>query len=220
MNFGWNCREGLIAFGRPGARCGTRGAEDFTDPIFDYAHNPSERVNGASITGGFVYRGPAEDLRGYYIFADFSRQRIFLFPAEEEGADREDILVYDNLAPSQVSTFGEGNDGSLYVADIGGVVYRITTERATSLAGAAKAGDLRAYSNPARGLVRLQLAAAVDGQATVRLFAADGRGVAPLGKVPVSGGRAEIVLPKLPYGVYLLRLELAGKEYLARITLR
>ena len=220
MNFGWNCREGLIAFDRPSARCGDRGAEAFTDPILDYAHSTSERVNGASITGGFVYRGPAEDLRGYYIFGDFVRQRIFLFPAEEENADRESILVYDDLAPSQVSTFGEGNDGSLYVADFGGIIYRITTEEATSVRGTPVANPMAAFPNPASDVVHLDLGAQVQGTASVTVTTVAGRRMAALRNVSVSGGRAEVSVPELPAGMYVLTLALAGQVYISRITLR
>ena len=220
MNFGWNCREGLIAFNGPSARCGDRGAEDFTDPVVDYAHSSSERVNGASITGGFVYRGPAEDLQGYYIFGDFVRQRIFLFPTEEENADRESIVVYDNLAPTQVSTFGEGNDGSLYVADFGGIIYRITTEEATSVRGRQVPGKMAAFPNPATDLVHLDLDNQVEGTALVTVTTVDGRRMAALRNVSVSGGRAEVSVPELPAGVYVITLELAGQGYLTRITLR
>ena len=220
MNFGWNCREGLIAFGSPSARCGDRGAEDFTDPVLDYAHSTSERVNGASITGGFVYRGPAEELQGYYIFGDYVRQRIFLFPTEAENADRESIIVYDDLAPRQVSTFGEGNDGALYVADFGGAIYRITTEAATAVTGRSSALRMRAFPNPATDLVRLDLNAAVDGTASVIITTVDGRRMAALEEVSVSAGRAEVTLPALPGGIYLFTLELNGQGYLARITLR
>ena len=220
MNFGWNCREGLIAFGSPSARCAGRGAEDFTDPVLDYAHSTSERVNGASITGGFVYRGPAEDLQGYYIFGDFVRQRIFLFPTEEEDADRESIIVYDNLAPSQVSTFGEGNDGGLYVADLGGKIYRITTEEATSISGTSSAQRMLAFPNPATDLVHVDLGIAVQGLASVTVTSTDGRRVATLRDVSVVGGQAEVKVPALPAGLYVLTLEMDGQGYLARITIR
>jgi glucose/arabinose dehydrogenase len=61
-NYGWPIREG--------AHGGT--VSGGTDPIFEYPHGGS----GASITGGYVYRGSSEGLQGQYFFADFVTSHI------------------------------------------------------------------------------------------------------------------------------------------------
>ncbi len=47
LNFGWDTREGTLPFEGP-------NEPGFTDPIFDYG-----RPLGITVTGGYVYRGPA-----------------------------------------------------------------------------------------------------------------------------------------------------------------
>jgi len=50
-----------------------RGPADtpgLTPPIAEYSHGSGPR-EGSSVTGGVVYRGPLESLRGEYLFADF-----------------------------------------------------------------------------------------------------------------------------------------------------
>jgi glucose/arabinose dehydrogenase len=51
VNYGWNCREGLIPYsGAPGG-CSSTG---FTDPVFDYPHEDpgGGAASGCSIIGG------------------------------------------------------------------------------------------------------------------------------------------------------------------------
>jgi uncharacterized repeat protein (TIGR03806 family) len=69
-NYGWNFREGTI----PGPRTDAPPAgAAFIEPIWDYADN-----GAASITGGFVYRGPRfPDLVGRYLFADLISGQIW-----------------------------------------------------------------------------------------------------------------------------------------------
>ncbi|PPK86282.1 putative secreted protein (Por secretion system target) [Neolewinella xylanilytica] len=217
-NFGWNCREGFIAFSDPSSRCDDRTAADFTEPVLDYAHDNSERVNGLSITGGFVYRGPAEDLRGYYVFGDFVRQRLFLYPTDVEEPE---IIVYDDLATTAISTFGEGADGELYVADFGGTIYRVTTESATSVRQAIRVeNNLRLYPNPTTDLLTVQLPAPFTGTAPVEYISPEGRTVATVTGVGFAGGKAELRVPDLAAGVYTVAVVLGGSRYVSRLVVQ
>ena len=121
-NYGWNCREGLIAYNG----CSTPST-NFTDPVHDYG-----RSLGVSVTGGYVYRGPAiSGLVGSYLFSDFGSGIIWrLVPNGSGGFTREELLD----SSLQVSSFGEGNDGELYVVDLGGGLHKIVP------AGGAPAG--------------------------------------------------------------------------------
>lgn len=114
-NYGWRCYEGSAAFNQ--ANC--PGASAFTFPVAEYTHPPG----GASVTGGFVYRGTAiSNLQGVYLFSDFLSGTIWgLFP-EGGGQFRMQVLLESGL---NVVSFAQDLDGELYVLDFGGAIYRI-----------------------------------------------------------------------------------------------
>jgi hypothetical protein len=116
FNFGWNCREGLIAYTNPGTACD--GASGFVDPIFDYDRD----AGGCAIVGGYVVRDASlGDLYGRYLYSDSCDGTIrSLVPGtpRASGARSEGIDV-----PSP-SSFGEDSCGRLYVASLGGDVAR------------------------------------------------------------------------------------------------
>ena len=113
-NLGWNVMEGSQCFSEE--NCSTDG---LTLPIAEYGHDL-----GCSVTGGYVYRGEAiPDLRGWYLFSDFCTGTLFGIPSDAEGVIGPRTLLDPGFS---VSTFGEGPDGELYVADLGGgTIYRI-----------------------------------------------------------------------------------------------
>lgn len=118
-NLGWNVMEAAHCFAV--AECQTEG---LTLPLAEYG-----RDLGCSVTGGYVYRGEAvPGLGGWYLFADYCTGRIFgvasdAQPPGEGGALPPVTLLESGL---QVSAFGEGSDGELYVADLaGGSLYLI-----------------------------------------------------------------------------------------------
>ncbi|WP_071596778.1 PQQ-dependent sugar dehydrogenase [Neolewinella persica] len=128
MNFGWDCREGLLDY--PAGTSGSPGTSSpncvegttYDEPVFDYPRSSS--IGGFSITGGFLYRGSADDLVGYYICADFASSNFFLYPP---GGG---TLLVDGSSPAfSPSTFGEDDNGELYVFSYGGTFYRVTTLR-------------------------------------------------------------------------------------------
>src|SRR6476661_1231924 len=62
INYGWNIMEGAHCLS--GGQCDQTG---LTLPTFEYGHD-----QGCSITGGYVYRGPAiPALQGVYFYADY-----------------------------------------------------------------------------------------------------------------------------------------------------
>ena len=82
---------------------------NFIDPVAEYSHS-----EGISITGGFVYRGTAlPQLVGLYIFGDFGSGAIW--SVQSSAPYTRTFLVRG----SNISTFGQGADGELYVADLG-----------------------------------------------------------------------------------------------------
>lgn len=129
INYGWNCREGFIAYSEPGASCS--GATGFTDPVFDYPHADPENgsAHGCAITGGYVVRDPSvTDLYGRYVYADFcvGAIRSMLLPGVAGGLASGDR--YEGLDVSGPTSFGEDSCGRVYVASSNGGVYRFEGE--------------------------------------------------------------------------------------------
>ena len=111
-NYGWNAREGVHDFagGQPG-----KFGSDYISPIVEYSHS-----DGVSITGGYVSRCakyPAMD--GIYLYADLVSCRIWGLRAEKGAllAGPEVLLTTRNQLPT---SFGEANDGSLYLVTFEG----------------------------------------------------------------------------------------------------
>jgi glucose/arabinose dehydrogenase len=113
-NYGWRCLEGT---GNTGLACGPLANP--LPPIAQYG-----RSVGASITGGYVYRGSAlAPLAGRYVFGDFISGRIFNIA----GGTQPTLTLTTGFASGlSISSFGEGIDGELYVVDYGGGLYRIS----------------------------------------------------------------------------------------------
>ena len=125
-NYGWNCREGPIAFSGAPESCD--GAGGFTDPVFNYPHIDPEdgSAHGCSITGGYVARDPSlGDLFGRYLYADFcvGEIRSLLLPTGPGGIATDDRS--EGLSVSNPVSFGEDSCGRIYVVARGGAVYRL-----------------------------------------------------------------------------------------------
>jgi glucose/arabinose dehydrogenase len=123
-NFGWNVFEGTQCFD---GGC-SRGAPEFEAPIYEYRHEGG----GASITGGYVYRGCAmPDLHGTYFYGDFVRGFVATLEiANGQASNPADVT--SALDPSgdatigNPSSFGEDGRGELYIADYyDGEVFKI-----------------------------------------------------------------------------------------------
>ncbi len=110
-NYGWRVMEGAHCF-QPARGCVTAG---LTLPVAEYRN---ESPN-CSITGGYVYRGAHVDfLRGTYVFGDYCSGRIMgLIDGEPH------VLLASGV---RISSFGEDEEGELYVVDHGGGIYKIT----------------------------------------------------------------------------------------------
>jgi len=125
-NYGWRLREGSIA--TPSGGVGGPRPADNVDPIYDYQHGFGT-FEGRSVTGGYVYRGVGDELPGLYVFADFVSNRVWsLERLAGGGVDVNDLT--SRLAPSvgvlaSIASFGEDNAGNLYIANLGGSVYRV-----------------------------------------------------------------------------------------------
>lgn len=154
-NYGWNCREGFIAYTNPEPACAS--ASGFTEPVFDYPHTDpgNGSVHGCSIIGGYVVRDPSlGDLYGRYVYTDYCGQEIrsLLLPSSAGGRASGDRS--EGLSVGQPSSFGEDACGRLYVASGGGTVSRLvgSTPSACSTPPPGVAGDGAAIAPTGKGL--------------------------------------------------------------------
>jgi glucose/arabinose dehydrogenase len=112
-NYGWDIMEGMHCF--QSKSCDTTG---LVMPVVEYDHS-----QGCSITGGMVYRAREYPfLQGIYFYSDYCSGRIWSLQRSGDQWRTKELLK-SGLA---VSTFGEDEDGNLYLADHGkGALYKI-----------------------------------------------------------------------------------------------
>jgi glucose/arabinose dehydrogenase len=115
LNFGWNLAEGPVCYADP--NCETA---DIVWPVFSYG-----RDVGISITGGYVYRGQEVAGRnGEYICGDYGTGNIWALTPDGDGAWTASDPMPTDL---NISSFAEDAAGELYVIDLNGGVYQITS---------------------------------------------------------------------------------------------
>ena len=112
-NYGWNIMEGLHCFKAPD--CSRQG---LVLPVAEYG-----RDQGCSVTGGMVYRGTKfPGMEGIYLYGDYCSGLIWGL-RHSGNSWRSTLLLKSGLS---ISTFGEDEEGTLYVADHAkGGIYRI-----------------------------------------------------------------------------------------------
>jgi len=124
-NLGWNRREGLHRFAG-------RNLEEFTDPIFEYAHDADP--GGCSITGGLVYRGAAiPDLTGAYLFGDFCTSRLWALSVSGGELVFTDLGI--DVPGGQLTSLGVDSDGEILLLSLSGQISRLVPAVATSPSG-------------------------------------------------------------------------------------
>jgi len=118
-NLGWRRYEGTRCTGLD-PTCATTG---LTFPIAEYDHSGGR----CSVTGGYAYRGTRGTLPyGAYVFADYCTGEIFV---RWNGV--VSVLVDTTL---NISSFGEDENGELYVVGLGGSVHALDAARFRSAA--------------------------------------------------------------------------------------
>lgn len=119
-NFGWSVMEGSECHR---GRC---DKSDFVLPVTEYRHGS----DGCSVIGGYVYRGEAQPLlQGAYLFADFCPPgRVWGIRAAdgEPGAKLNGRQL--TTAGTTILSFGEGDDGELYLITGDGGIHHIVAK--------------------------------------------------------------------------------------------
>jgi glucose/arabinose dehydrogenase len=127
LNMGWPLYEGS----QPLLGSNPSG---LTMPVTEYGHG-SGSLQGNSIIGGFVYRGPIEPLQGLYVFADFVSDNVWTVPvaglmpgtttSSSAFTNRNAAFTPDAGDLAGIVGFGEDQVGNLYLVSINGSVFAI-----------------------------------------------------------------------------------------------
>ena len=118
FNYGWNIMEGTICTPGINPNCTTAGLRL---PVLDYDHSGGN----CSITGGYVYRGTAiPNIQGTYFYGDFCAGWVRSF--RYQNGQATDQTEWSSLSPGgQITSFGEDNQGEIYILSQQGGVYRV-----------------------------------------------------------------------------------------------
>ena len=123
LNYGWNTMEGSSCF-NPSFGCNKEGLEL---PVFEYP-----RSSGQSVTGGWVYRGEEiPDLRGAYVYGDFSTGNVWSFNYDGTTVSGQQLL--GNLGRSSLVAFGEDQQGELFLCSFDGNIYTLDSESSVDI---------------------------------------------------------------------------------------
>jgi glucose/arabinose dehydrogenase len=110
-NYGWNSLEGTqpYAGGAP---------EDVVLPVDEYPTS-----EGCAVTGGYVYRGLAiPNLYGAYLYGDFCAGFVRGIVLKGRRVDQRREF---GINVSSLASFGEDQNGELYLLSLGGEVFRL-----------------------------------------------------------------------------------------------
>ena len=117
-NYGWSVLEGSHPY--PPEATAPADLSLFAMPVVEY-----DRAAGQSVTGGYVYRGRAYPaLAGTYLYGDFGSGRVWGLRADDGGWENASLLETGRA----IVSFGEDDDGELYLVDFAGSVWRVTVQ--------------------------------------------------------------------------------------------
>lgn len=125
-NYGWSCYEATDRYVNFSLCDST---SNFTFPFYKYTNSQPGLHLEQSVVGGYVYRGSQyPSLYGYYLFMDLYYGRMYFSKRDNTG---HWITTVQQHQPLYMSTFGEDQNGELYVANIAtGNVSKIVVSNA------------------------------------------------------------------------------------------
>lgn len=117
LNYGWRCYEANANYNTTGCQA----QSNYVAPVHFYPHS-----SGYSVIGGYVYRGARyADIYGKYFFSDYGVSSLRTLEPDGSGGFIHTNL--GNLGASTIVGFGEDRWGELYVASLGGTVYKLNS---------------------------------------------------------------------------------------------
>lgn len=128
-NFGWRLREGFHATPKKGV--GGDRPENNIDPVHEYNHGAGPD-QGLSVTGGYVYQGSVPELKGKYLFADYTIGNIWSLDFENGKATNHThwtkALSHDGKNIPLISSFAEDPQNELYIISDKGKIFQIISK--------------------------------------------------------------------------------------------
>ena len=222
-NYGWSIMEGFSCFS-PSTGCDQTGLRL---PVVDYG-----RDEGASVTGGYVYRGRTLGaLHGVYVYGDYASRRIWgLRHSEGEVVDQAQIAT----CPCSVASFGEDESGELYMVGLDGSIHvfePLPGEMPTNIELTEQplptVSELQQnFPNPFNPSTTIPFTVAEHGPIELDVFDLLGRPVRSLVSGPVPAGDHAVIWDgsdesgsRVGSGVYLYRLRGHGVDHTRKLML-
>lgn len=208
-NYGWRCYEGNHIYND--SACGP--SSDYVSPVLEYSQN---LVGGCAVIGGYVYRGTqSANMYGRYFYSDFCSNAIYgLIPGSY-------VPFVSGVFPGKsFTTFGEDNNGELYIASLStGSIYRISEKPNAVNEVADVLSQINVFPQPSNG--KFTCAFSLLKQCRVALSITDltGRELFKMVKNYEAGVVREEVSASLPAGLYLLHLQSEGSESTTRLSI-
>ena len=138
LNFGWKILEGTHCYPNDNNKCDKDG---MIPPLFEYPNDANylktiigfkqSKSTGCSVTGGYIYRGNNfPELYGRYFFGDYCTGKVWSIDKRKKNFDfvdhTQELLQNMNKKQFYLSSFGQDDNGELYLIDYNGELYSIT----------------------------------------------------------------------------------------------
>jgi hypothetical protein len=212
-NYGWRILEGSLCFNPPS---GCSPPQNYVPPVAEYDH-----AFGCAVVGGSVYRGSEFPLmQGIYFYGDFCSGMLWGLRQSLGNWETSTLAT----TPFSISSFGEGEDGTHYVADYaGGAIYKIAQTAIPQLPDLSGEWVSDSVASVARVFFRLEMSLTVFNEGpkeaapvTVNIYLSDDDQFDPsdfllkrvsIGTVPSAVSKAKTVRLltwKNPSGKYLI----------------
>ncbi len=209
-NYGWRCMEGFENF-IPNS-CATD--ELLTDPVHVYRTGSSD---GASITGGFVYRGTTSpNLEGHYIYGDYVSQIIFSLTLNDSGEAINQELLDSGVF---ISTFGEDQNGELYMAaHMQGKIFQILSDPISSIDELPSIDFFHTTPNPFQYNLSLSLSTSSPSPIKLTMYNWNGQAIY---ETTIQGSglhTKDIDMKKYASGLYYVELLQNGKRAIQKVV--
>jgi glucose/arabinose dehydrogenase len=201
LNYGWRCYEGSEVYNNSGCP----DPSTLTFPEAEYTH----AGGNCSVTGGYVYRGSDWPvLTGYYFAADLCSGRIFT--VDQNG----NLIDHGSFGGTWVS-FGEDFENELYIADIGGEIFRITDNNLIGTTDFTQ-NRFKLYPNPASGRVYVQSTLKLDRVRIINLL-----GTEVLNRSRIDRKELSMGLEQVKSGLYLIEMtDIQGNRQVEKLIIR
>jgi glucose/arabinose dehydrogenase len=142
LNYGWRCYEGNTPYNT--TSCPSQSSMKFPLAVINHSSG------ACSVTGGYVYNGTSfPNFKELYFFSDYCNPQIGMMSSIGT------ITYSQTFSGNNFSTFGEANNGELYIAAINnGTIFKIND---TSLGiNNLETSQFIVYPNPTKSEIIIQ----------------------------------------------------------------